>query len=366
MKIKALVFIALLSFALTDLVFLTNDDAKKCAKVRCSGSNTVEKADCAVGTGAPNGARTITLNQCPADNFCLVNPTGDIETKDTEVKVDCQATTAPVTKLTRFAGEACEKDDECNTAIYVDDKLVTVSKCNEKVCAGMKEGEKCASHISCNVGLFCDAKEGKCAKQLAEAAVSTDTLSCQNDLILYDGKCSKPFVVKAGEDFGTKTDASGVSRVCETGYSEGTVCKKNEYDEDKTKSTDGYARCDLGSKCNYLTFSDDAKKAEGTKTELDCQCSMNTEGEGWCPVPSSGDKKKKSLTDAVATDRHTNARYNYKIGFNTKCVAATNNPIYFGITDCHRKALGLDGCPASSGYVKISLIVFAIIAAIFA
>jgi len=258
---------------------------KKCPKFACS-SNLAE-GKCAEGKGkTSDGSRVVSINKCTkANDVCQLsfNPQSDIESSST-----CTTPTTP--SVTYYPGEKCALDTDCTTVRWYNDKdeLQTSGKCDipNKLCFGSIKDKKCDTDMSCVAGLYCKTKADNtkaCAEQLLETNPCTTHFQCKNNLFCHgeQGKqtCKKTFSLALGDSF-NMTDHYAKSVGCSSNYvNSSDKCALKDY---KGKVS-GPIKCEMGSKCNYQTYLKSDKTDTPVESTEDCVCSMNPDGQGWCP-----------------------------------------------------------------------------------
>jgi hypothetical protein len=294
---------------------------------------------------------TVVLNNiCPKGKICRTPNRRPFE-EFTKTKKDLNGVCedSNIKPGTIYPGEPCTKDSDC----YSLDPVMKNGKC-DKVCSGAKEDEECQEHHHCLAGNFCDS--GKCKAQKKVDQECTNTNECKNNLVCYNGKCSdKYFSLDAGEKTDDamlcKTERVNKDGVCISLFSTDTKDYKNR----------NLVKCEYGEKCNY--------KDNNEKTyKLDCECGYNLTGDGYCPRDDKDRSDDMSayhevLKKSYDNDCHTLNRYS--------CLSA---PKLDKVKTAYRKAHlfhlfnNAAKCAEdvlSSGLVKISVLVLAILTFIF-
>ena len=210
----------------------------------------------------------------------------------------------------RYPGEQCNIDSDC-----IDD-----NRCENGKCSGIEGGKECNTTSQCKVGYYCNKV---CTLQKAEGERCTEGWDCQNFLGCYKGRCIKFGILKPlVQNTQSNAPFPGDEKryyLCSTGELDGDdgttgdYCVKTKYSDNwiknnnKTIDRNGFIKCDYKENCLY----DNGKKT----IKKICGCGYNSDGQGYCPLPSSlrieeWNKRIQFFADFANNNCHTLSRFN--------------------------------------------------------
>ena len=262
---------------------------------------------------------TIRLNDkiCTINEFCSINngilATNDLMNIMEKKNIEGKCSIYFYWPGLRYPGEKCNINSDC----------AENNKCNNGICSGIDNGKHCNKTSQCKVGYYCNKELKVCSPQKDEGQKCVEGWDCKNYLGCYKGRCIKFGILKPGV-LNTEQNSPfpGDERryyLCNTGELDGddgttgNYCVKSKYSEDwikeKTKEIDknGFIKCDYKESCFY---------DNGRRTiEKFCGCGYNSEGQGYCPLPSSlriddWNNRIKFLADFANNKCHTLSRFN--------------------------------------------------------
>lgn len=300
----------------TSPVFSLN---QKCPKYSCN----FQKENCFYGNNPlqENGENiTVILNpnSCNEKEFCtlpeenkLINTSLIMENEN--LIGQCKIYQGKK-GIKRYPGEPCNINSDC---------LLENSICNNGICNGTGEGGECNETKQCTVGLYCNKKDKKCVKQKDEGGICVEAWDCKNYLGCFRGKCIKLGTLKKGikitNDMAPFPGEDKRYYLCETGElnegdgTTGNFCVVNDYDNNwvnannKDIDNNNYIKCTFGEVCVYNNGKNKIYKS--------CECGYNSEGQGYCPLPSSRNLENwknriKFIGDSANNECHSLSRYN--------------------------------------------------------
>lgn len=305
-----LISIAMITSKVNKMTYLGDSKLLCPKKVVCSDELVSDSKDpCIVGeydqtkmflsTKDHKIPNTRSIKQCPKDQYCPFYP-GNLEYFPEEVCVDRNKNIH-----NRYHGESCNTDIDCSNDLwYHDDGSVEIKgKCIDGFCAGSQEGSKCDNTGSCVLGLYCDTSiEDKyaCKPLKKEGEECLYEFDCENNLFCNDSKCTALFTLKTGTVIVPDGLYQTEDRLCESGVinyinDEDRACVEEYYDRNHHKESDidenGFIKCNAyDESCHYLYVANDKLKIKEKKK---CDCGMNPEGQGYCPLAKNEEKAKK-------------------------------------------------------------------------
>ena len=210
----------------------------------------------------------------------------------------------------RYPGEKCNIDSDC----------IDNNKCENGKCSGIDAGKECNKTSQCKVGYYCNKV---CIPQKAEGEQCNEGWDCQNFLGCYRGRCIKFGILKPGVLNSEKNAPFPGDQkryyLCNTGELDGDdgttgdYCVKTKYSDNWIKSNNkvvdrnGFIKCEYNESCFY---------ENGRRTiEKKCGCGYNSDGQGYCPLPSSSridewTERIQFLADFANNNCHTLSRFN--------------------------------------------------------
>ena len=259
---------------------------------------------------------TIKLNEniCSVNEQCTINKgilaSNDLmnimENKNIEGKCNIYFYWSGI----RYPGEKCNIDSDC----------IDNSTCIDGKCSGKENGESCKDTKECKVGHYCN---NTCIPQKSEGERCNSGWDCENYLGCYKGRCIKFGTLKPGvlnsQEYSPFPGNEKRHYLCNTGELDGddgttgNFCVKSKYSEDwikkynKTKDKKGFIKCEYKESCFY----DNGKRT----IEKKCGCGYNSDGQGYCPLPSSlrideWNERIKFIADFANNNCHTLSRFN--------------------------------------------------------
>jgi hypothetical protein len=222
------------------------------------------------------GYNNITLTEiCKENEFCFVFPPYSYQLShaldDTWYPCIVKQNN---TNNPRYPGEHCTSDLDC----FTDPNKNVTGICLDLpngTCSGSKEGQGCAYHFDCMVGLYCGVNQ-TCLTQKGFNESCTNSYECNNDLLCNNGICNvRPFSRPIGEEL--PKDADLVKYFCTYGNNFATT-KSGRYlcASLNQTFTDEYKQCGFNEKCNYTM-------SGYQNVTRSCECGYNSAGQGYCP-----------------------------------------------------------------------------------
>jgi hypothetical protein len=324
----------------------------KCNIYKCSETNpSTDTGKCYQSTANTDGSYTFELNTCKNDFACtgailafsgkaetyncsstkvsssvldsVKNLWNNLKDKVTGSDVYDALLDADVIGLGLVVGQRCKKDINC----------YGVNTCSSNKCLGKDDGAACESHKECKNA--CISK--KCGAQLANGASCMDDMECGNGSACSSGKCASYNSVANGQvttnmqactsGFGhVKVSGTGIEYTCDTA----TISNQNCVGDNDV--------------CEWKYAS------AGTTMNMGCNCvQWSSTQERVCMAP-------KVNTVVFYTGRHTTLRFT----MNIDDMSTAGMDEWNTAPACYKKALG-----ASSSYMKVGILLFAFIAALF-
>ncbi len=258
-------------------------DTYQCAKFTCATKNENSTCLSSYNPYAEAGAGVqvnLTSGVCNHKNeTCSAGPLGINQVyNDQHVTGSCVASSPPTPTSARYPGEDCENDDQCITTTGF------TSTCLNETnrCSGVEEFGNCTSNVMCDQGLSCNTTH--CVHQLKAGDACDDTYDCGNQFACYNKTCTEFGTLKTGANM-TKLELGDFylspmkALLCEfENIGENDKCTQIAYagETANNTNTDGYVKCNWGSKCSYT---------DGNKEMTqDCGCGYNADGQGYCPI----------------------------------------------------------------------------------
>ena len=210
----------------------------------------------------------------------------------------------------RYPGEKCNIDSDC----------IDNNTCINGKCSGLEKGNDCNETRQCKVGYFCNKT---CTAQKKEGEKCKYGWDCENYLGCYKGRCIKFGTLKPGVlNSQENSPFPGNEKrhyLCYTGELDGDdsttgkFCVKNKYSEgwiqnsSKTIDKKGFIKCEYKESCFY----DNGRRTIKKK----CGCGYNSDGQGYCPLPSSlridkWNERIQFIADFANNNCHTLSRFN--------------------------------------------------------
>ena len=290
-------------------------DNQKCPKYSCDSSLPV----CLIGKNPFNergDGIEISLNSeiCSVNESCVLSSnTNSITQKDilqimSKEQIVGTCSIYSYWPSVRYPGEDCNINSDC----------ISDFECLNGKCSGFSEGENCTHTQECKVGFYCNKDLMKCTSQKNEGEICVEGWDCQNYLGCYKGRCRKLGIIKPGVINNEITSPfPGNDRrdlLCTTGDLDRELgyCVETKYNEEwmrnkgKTEDEKGFIKCEYKEKCFY----DNGKNI----IEKECGCGYNSNGQGYCPLPSSKNPEKwnervKNLANFAKNDCHSLSRF---------------------------------------------------------
>ena len=272
-------------------------------------------------------------------------------------------------EIKRYPGESCNINSDC---------LLDNSICKEGKCTGVEEGGTCNETKQCLAGLYCNKVDNQCVKQKKEGEKCVEGWDCNNYLGCYKGRCIKFGTLKKGIKI-TNQSAPFPGNdlrnyLCITGELNevnglaGDFCVVNDYEshwlEDFRKKPDkkGYIKCNYGEKCIYNNGRNNITK--------NCECGYNSNGQGYCPLPSSRNlnawkERIQFIADSANNNCHTlsrlncyeNNNYEYFVKQRTYESKTTEAHLFYNSIDCAVKMFVKQNYLYFNYYILLFLIV---------
>jgi hypothetical protein len=250
-------------------VILAEDPVHSCPKYTCEKGTDTSCVNVKSGLKT-DGFNKISLTDiCKKGEFCDVPQPSYITLPDVDkdTAYTCKATPEPSTKVVRFPGEKCDKNEDC---IKTEEGTGT---CTSGYCTGIAEGKACQLTAACLAGFYCDKTSNKCTAQKKEGDCK-ESSECVNNLLCNKGKCSlTPYGLDIGAEL-DKEDPDFNAYKCKLGLDHKGKCASLVQEE--TGDKDGFVECKYGETCKYK-IGDEEKKDT-------CACGINGEGKGYCPL----------------------------------------------------------------------------------
>ena len=251
--------------------------------------------------------------------------------------------------IKRYPGESCNINSDCR---------VVNSTCKNGKCTGVGEGGTCERTEQCVVGLFCDKEEKKCVAQKEEGEKCKEGWDCKNYLGCFKFRCIKFGTLKKGIKITNETAYFPGNDIrnylCETGELNedngvpGNYCVSYNYDSkwlNETKKKDdknGYITCNFGEECVY--------NSGRNKITKYCGCGYNSNGQGYCPLPSAknikawkeriqfiGDSANNNCHTLSRFDCYENNNYDFYVKERTHESKTTEAHLFYNSIDCSFK-----------------------------
>ena len=290
-------------------------DNQKCPKYSCDSSLPV----CLMGKNPFNekgDGIEISLNSeiCSVNESCVLSPNSNSISSEDILQIMSKEQIIGTCSIysywpsVRYPGEDCNVNSDC-----VDD-----SECINGKCSGHGEGENCTHTKECKVGYYCNKDLMECKSQKNEGEICEEGWDCQNYLGCYKGRCRKLGIIKPGVINNEITSPfPGNNRrelLCTTGELDKELgyCVETKYNEEwmrnegKKEDENGFIKCEYKEKCLY----DNGKN----KIEKECGCGYNSDGQGYCPLPSTKNPDKwnervKNLANFAKNNCHSLSRF---------------------------------------------------------
>lgn len=167
---------------------------------------------------------------------------------------------------------------------------------------GLPQGQPCAKHGDCDVGLVCVGGMSKfCTQQMSEGGRCNQDEECVNSCLCHNGQCKKYLSLLEGSVIGGAT-----AFLCASGYAPDGICRAAPQN---VKAADDPCY-------NYR----DCKTVFPDKTTgmTNCLCGLNTKGLAFCQaVP--GDAEFQPFATGLLAILDVNNKCHYDTGFSARC-----------------------------------------------
>jgi hypothetical protein len=206
---------------------------------------------------------SFTLQTCPSNNQQCPFYNLDDPERDT---LKCEEKDSVLIRL--YPGGPCESETDC-----------LEGQCNDGVCAGIAEKEKCSKNSECYYGFACrkgDTPEDNtkyCLPQRKEGEACVEDEECLNSHGCFNGKCIPYFSLADG----TLLESQNSPILCQSGYKHDDLCAR-------LTLVNGKDACDKSRPCTY------DNNGKTITIEDNCQCGYNPSGKTFCKI-GSGDKE---------------------------------------------------------------------------
>ena len=219
--------------------------------------------------------------------------------------------------IKRYPGEDCNINSDC---------IVENSICKNGKCTGIGYNKTCNETKQCIAGYFCDKNNKVCTLQKKEGQPCKEAWDCNNYLGCFKGRCIKFGSLKKGikitQEFAPFPGEDRRNYLCYTGElnegdgTTGDFCVENDYDinwlnnvkkEGRKIEENKYIKCNYGEECVYNNGKNKIIKK--------CECGYNSEGQGYCPIPSSRNlenwkERIKFIGESSNNKCHSLSRFN--------------------------------------------------------
>ena len=262
---------------------------------------------------------TIKLNSkiCNSNEQCTINngllASNDIMNIMGKANIEGKCSIYSYWPSIRYPGEACNINSDC----------IGLSLCQNGKCTGKDNGQQCSATSECKVGYYCNKENSICMGQKNEGEPCTEGWDCKNYLGCYRGRCIKfgmlkPNVLNSEKNAPFPGDERRYY-LCTTGELDGddgttgNYCVKSKYSEEWIKTNkieidkNGFIKCEYKESCFYDNGKRTIKKI--------CECGYNSEGQGYCPLPSSlrmdeWNNRIKFIANFANNNCHSLSRFN--------------------------------------------------------
>ena len=270
-------------------------------------------------------------DKCMAVNATTENITISVKLCDDKTKTckkDGQEGKCETRKVENLVyGDDCTADSECMGEL----------KCTDKKCKGVEKDTECKADYLCPVGYYCD---GTCKAQVKSGEACSTDYACPNDEGCFtDGKCTKYFSKKIGEEVPNEL-------FCESTTTH-IVNEKKVCVEVTLKSTE----CGADDQCEYEIKSGENEK---TTAKQACICKLIDQDKKYCQIGHESSQGKEAVKLAKKEIENSKGLHTVmrgkKMDHDLKKQIAVNSlyPTFEGASDCI-----IDGF-LSMNYLKIS------------